>query len=404
MQVLHGALPVLLAFELRIMPEPELDRAPDDGLRLDLPVGLGDDPSVDAPRIVVERRPVILRSLRDGLNLSRVEPAGESGVLPDDAPRDEVVGLAVLTQSRVVEGRGGVNDVFVHRIEIRQGQRIADDALDMRAPVRLVEGVIAGQDLCFYVGLKLPVHVTKIRKSRHSGGRSAKILHLYTVKHRAFLLLLLLLCLPAAAGEPYFCTQTGKTLYYERFDASGGKLRRTTTMTVEGVKPYASGRKVVYSFVLRRPSGADMYGGPARMEAVIDADGTVRQDLGASLKSVLGNLLRGRELESSGSMALLPVDMKPGDNLPEAHCVVDALGAKYRIDVTERRVLRAERLTTPAGTFDCLVVREHKVERGPGRHRDTISDSWYVQGIGYVRHDTYDRNLRLETTEVLKKY
>ena len=231
-----------------------------------------------------------------------------------------------------------------------------------------------------------------------------KFLHLYTVKHRAFLLLLFLLCLPAAAGEPYFCTKPGKTLYYERYDAAGGKLRRTTTMTVENVKPYASGRKVVYSFVLRRPSGSDLYGGAAQMEAVIDADGTVRQDLGASLKSVLGNLLRGKELKSSGSMALLPVDMKPGDDLPEAHCVVDALGAKYRIDVTERRVLRAERLTTPAGTFDCLVVREHKVERGPGRHRDTVSDSWYVQGIGYVRHDTYDRNLRLETTEVLKKY
>ncbi len=175
-------------------------------------------------------------------------------------------------------------------------------------------------------------------------------------------------------------------------------------MTVTSVQRVGDGYQVGYSFTLGRPSGAPMYGGPAPMEVAIDADGTVRMDLGASLKAVLRNYLSRAELVSSGTQALLPADMHPGDELPEAHCVVDALGAKYRIDVTERRVLRAERLTTPAGTFDCVVVREHKVERGPGRHRDTISESWYTPGVGYVRHDTYDKNHRLETTEVLKKF
>ena len=51
-----------------------------------------------------------------------------------------------------------------------------------------------------------------------------------------------------------------------------------------------------------------------------------------------------------------------------------------------------------------MVVREHKVERGPGHYRNTFADSWYVAGIGYVRHDTYGKNMRLDTTEVLKKY
>lgn len=232
-------------------------------------------------------------------------------------------------------------------------------------------------------------------------------MHLYSVKaFRIFFLGLFLSLsgLPLTAGEPYFCMQQGKTLYYERYDAGTGRLRRTTTMTIEEVRQAGDGRRVGYSFVLGRPSGAAMYGGPAPMEVSVDADGTVRMDLGASLKAVLGNYLSQSGLTSSGTQALLPQDMRPGDDLPEAHCVVDALGMKYRIDVTERKVLRAERLTVPAGTFDCLVVREHKVERGPGRHRDTISDSWYVPGVGYVRHDTYDRNLRLETTEVLKKF
>lgn len=219
----------------------------------------------------------------------------------------------------------------------------------------------------------------------------------------ALLLFLAVLTVPAA--EPYFCVQAGRTLYYERYDASGTKLKRTTTLEIGQVRPDGSnGRTVEYGFTLRKPGGAPLYGGRAPMTAGIDADGSVRMDIGASLAAVLRNLFPRAEIVSRGATALLPARMQPGDELPEAHCTVEAAGAKYRIDVTERRVLRRERVTVPAGSFDALVVREHKVERGPGRHRDTVSDSWYVAGVGYVRHDTYDKNLRLDTTEVLKKY
>ena len=215
---------------------------------------------------------------------------------------------------------------------------------------------------------------------------------------------LLLPGLGALAGEPFFCTQPGRTLYYERYDASGTKLKRTTTLDIVSVQPAGSGRRVEYGFTLRKAGGAEMYGGRALLVTEIDADGTVRADLGSSLMAVIHNLLPNAKLTSNGETSRLPAGIQPGDVLQDAHCVVDAAGIKYRIDVTERKVLRAERITVPAGTFDCLVVREHKVEQGPGPHRDTVSDSWYAPGVGYVRHDTYNKNMRLDTTEVLKKY
>ena len=49
------------------------------------------------------------------------------------------------------------------------------------------------------------------------------------------------------------------------------------------------------------------------------------------------------------------------------------------------------------------MVSEHKVEKGMMRNRVTTARTWYARGIGMVRHDTYDRNLKLETTEVLEK-
>lgn len=221
----------------------------------------------------------------------------------------------------------------------------------------------------------------------------------------AFLLLLSVAGSGARAGEPFFCTQPGRTLYYERTRAEDGRLERTTTLNIVSVRTDEdAARRVDYGFVLRSPGGKDLYGGRVLLMVRIDADGSVCMNLGASLASVIAAKLPGSKPVSGGETSVLPADMQPGDRLPEAHCTVDAGALHYTIDVTERSVLRAERITTPAGTFDCLVVHEHKVERGPMRHRDTWSDSWYAPGVGYVRHDTYDKNHRLDTTEILKKY
>ena len=54
---------------------------------------------------------------------------------------------------------------------------------------------------------------------------------------------LLLSGFPALAGEPYFCVQPGRTLYYERYDASGSKLKRTTTIDIVSVLPSGGGRR-----------------------------------------------------------------------------------------------------------------------------------------------------------------
>ncbi|MBP5389696.1 MAG: hypothetical protein J6Y27_05060 [Bacteroidales bacterium] len=55
----------------------------------------------------------------------------------------------------------------------------------------------------------------------------------------------------------------------------------------------------------------------------------------------------------------------------------------------------------PFAVFDCLVAREHKVEDAPIHHKDTWSVTWYAPGIGYVRHDSYDKKMRLLSSEVL---
>ena len=103
----------------------------------------------------------------------------------------------------------------------------------------------------------------------------------------------------------------------------------------------------------------------------------------------------------------IPANLKPGDRLPDAHARVKTGVLTHTMDITEREVLRTERITVPAGTFDCVVLREHKVEHGVGRERDNICENWYAPGIGPIRHDSYrvvNGILKLNAREVLKKY
>ena len=96
----------------------------------------------------------------------------------------------------------------------------------------------------------------------------------------------------------------------------------------------------------------------------------------------------------------LPADAQPGDVLPSVFAQAKVGPLTYDLKITDRKILRHETLVVPAGTFECVVLEEHKVESGPGHNRDVINHTWYSKGVGYVRHDSYIKG-KLDTSEIL---
>lgn len=226
------------------------------------------------------------------------------------------------------------------------------------------------------------------------------------MKRILLLFLLLAAALSVRAGEPFTPTKAGRTLVFERTKANG-RVEYTSTMQYTGVRREGGNLIVEYTFTIHGPGGKELYGGAAPMSTTVTADGTTEQDLGASLKAVLHNMFPGAAQEVETVPARLPANLKPGDRLPDAHARVKTGVLTHTMDITEREVLRTERITVPAGTFDCVVLREHKVEHGVGRERDNICENWYAPGIGPIRHDSYrvvNGILKLNAREVLKKY
>ena len=203
------------------------------------------------------------------------------------------------------------------------------------------------------------------------------------------------------AQQPYFNTKEGQVLHYERFKTGAKKPFQTTRIEFDSVRNTPDGQRIYHDMLVQKANGRAIYGGHIAMISDVNRQNDVTMDLGQTITMIIKNYFPNAKTRSEGTQAIMPARMKPGDALPEAHAVVRAGSLKFTVDITERTVLRNETLSTPAGAFDCVVIREHKVEKGPMHFHEEWSENWYTRGIGYVRHDNLDKNMELKESEIL---
>lgn len=215
-------------------------------------------------------------------------------------------------------------------------------------------------------------------------------------------------CAIALHAQPWFCTEAGTELLYTRYYVEDGSVKWNHAMNIleSAMDGQDSSLTVTYSSYIRTADGKGLENmeAPAVMTAVVSRTGDVTLDIAASMVSVLRGILWDKvRITAEGGLTRLPSEMAIGDRLPDAAGKVKALGMTMDVSVSERMVIGTDTITTPAGTFDCVIVSEHKVEKGMTRNRVTTAWTWYARGVGMVRHDTYDKNMVRETTEVLER-
>ena len=219
-----------------------------------------------------------------------------------------------------------------------------------------------------------------------------------------FFLLLAFASCDCSAARGYFCTKEGNVLHYVRRIAGTGSVKWHHTMTINKVTAGPDGGlRISYNSDFKKGNGRQMYGGAVYMQADVSENGDVSLDMSETLRAVFLNIFKGTDVVCDGGVTTLPRAMVPGDVLPDIESRVRYGRLEYRMSVSARKVAGYDTLRISAGVFPCVVVSEHKEERTLGYNRVTNARTWYCDGIGMVRHDTYDRNMRLETSEVLDK-
>ena len=136
-----------------------LHGALDDGVRLDVAVGIGDDFAVECLGFVAEGCTVFLGGDGHDLYLGGGEPFGQTWVLTNDLCGDDVMAVAAFDDAGVVVGGNGVYHVFVELgVVLSEFHALRYDALDVGEVVCEVELVVAGEYVLFHIGFEVGAH------------------------------------------------------------------------------------------------------------------------------------------------------------------------------------------------------------------------------------------------------
>ncbi|MBR3074273.1 MAG: hypothetical protein IKH11_00765 [Bacteroidales bacterium] len=209
-------------------------------------------------------------------------------------------------------------------------------------------------------------------------------------------------CIAVASAEGYFCTREGTKLKYERRSPGGNKLWWIHTESIDSVNPGPDGStEAVCTISIVGVEEKSILKKPVTSKALIHTDGTVELNVATAAEEAAKQRFSAVNFVSTGGTSLLPASLQPGAKLEDVAASVSWAGIKYILKVSERSVLRTERITVPAGTFDCIVVKEKKLEKAPLYKRERITYTWYAPGVGMVRHDTYFTSGVQECSETL---
>ncbi|GAB4400184.1 MAG: hypothetical protein OHK0053_21490 [Microscillaceae bacterium] len=108
----------------------------------------------------------------------------------------------------------------------------------------------------------------------------------------------------------------------------------------------------------------------------------------------------------------IPSNPSPGQSLKDGQMTVEFLmenGEKMpmmgemTVNVTERKVEGMEKITTPAGTFDCVKITYNVKTKISIMNVESRAVEWFSKEVGMVRSETYNKKGKMMGYSVLTK-
>jgi len=125
----------------------------------------------------------------------------------------------------------------------------------------------------------------------------------------------------------------------------------------------------------------------------------------------LGNMamlhqFENMETEITGTNINIPNDLSVGQKLPDAYMnmkISMGITMEINVNVINREIIAKEKVTTPAGTFDCYVLQVTSIVDMMGKKITSSSKSWFAEGVGMVKQESYNEKGNTENSTLLTK-
>jgi hypothetical protein len=207
------------------------------------------------------------------------------------------------------------------------------------------------------------------------------------------LLSLLVLVVPASGQncEGYFPFQDGRETEYESFDRKNKSSGVTQYQVRKSDKPNAMQVKATMTDSKGKETTSMDY------EVFCEGD-AMRISMDAFMPSEVMAANSSYEMQVSESFLDMPNNLQVGQSLPEATMTVESFmsGTKVNtitIRLYNRKVVGQEKITMPAGTFDCFKITydfefNTKTMVGISIKGELQETQWVSKPVGMVRSET----------------
>lgn len=196
---------------------------------------------------------------------------------------------------------------------------------------------------------------------------------------------------------------TGTELHYEIRNAKG-KLQSIYSQKVISIKE--NGGETIFELLQTHKD-------PKKPEKIILQDTIGFRCKGNEFYIDMGKYLNQKQLKGYKNMEIkmttddlmYPSKLSPGMNLKDGSINLEVGNGLMNMttNIVNRKVEAREKVTTPAGSFECYKISED-VKSKIGFIKVSLSNvTWIIQDIGTIRSESYNKKGKLDTvTELVK--
>lgn len=211
--------------------------------------------------------------------------------------------------------------------------------------------------------------------------------------------LVVLITISVAAQDncsPFYPSTEGQTYVVHQFN----RKNKLSTITEHTITEKSSGT-INLDMKLKDERGEEILSGAFKVNC---QNGETELEPEALVSPGLLEQYKNMEYTISGNGLTYPKTLSVGQTLPDGEILmeVDAgiMNMRIEITMTNRKVEKKEKITTPAGTFDCYVITYTNTLK-MGAAQTNYSTQWIAKGIGMVKEETRKSNGKLVTKSIL---
>ncbi|MCB9081879.1 MAG: hypothetical protein H6555_09235 [Lewinellaceae bacterium] len=198
--------------------------------------------------------------------------------------------------------------------------------------------------------------------------------------------------------SPFYNMKEGSVMGYTFYDGKG-KVEASSKSEVKSVTPTDKGIEAVIASELANKKGETASSGTFKVRCEGES---FYMDITGMIPTDMSQMFGESEMKVTGDGFTIPNNLTVGQKLPDSQNEIQfntdgPIRMTLKMDISEYQVEAKEKITTPAGTFDCFRVSYYMDTQMSIVKKQVKTVNWIARDLGTVRSENYDKKGNLDS-------